>query len=166
MGYPKLGLPSNYEGKGTWKYYRLLTIKSVVFIDVLFVIVSMPLVDKSQALTVYKIHNVSILIPELCKHFQCNIPNDFRAIPTNGLYITYPDSNEILSCQLSAVHYCEINTLFYPINNTHHCSYYLLQNNDDEKVKTVLLTIGDKPNQRPNSQLRLLLLSYYLHETF
>ena len=50
------------------------------------------------------------------------------------MYITYPDSNEILSCQLTERHYCEINAPFYPIDNTHHCSYYLLQN-DDEKVR-------------------------------
>ena len=46
----------------------------------------------------------------------------------------YSDSNEILISQLSAEHYCEINTPFYPIDNTYHCSYYLLQNND-EKVR-------------------------------
>ena len=47
------------------------------------------------------------------------------------MYITYPDSNEILHCQISARHYCQIDTPFYPIDNTHHCSYYLLQNNDN-----------------------------------
>ena len=88
----------------------------------------------SQTLTMYKIQNLSILVPELCKHFRYNIPNDFIAITTNGLYSTYPDSNEILSCQLSEGYYCEINTPFYPVDNTHHCSNSLLQN-DDEKVR-------------------------------
>ena len=134
VGHPKLGLASNYEGKGMWDYYRLLKIKSLVYRDVLFVIVSMPLIVKSQTLIVYKIHNLSILILELHKQFRYNIPKDFIAITTNGLYITYPDSKEIPSCQLLAGHYCEINTPFYPIDNTHHCSYYLLQN-DDEKVR-------------------------------
>ena len=46
IGNPKLGLPSKYEGKGIWDYYRLLKIKSIVYRDVLFVIVSVPLVDK------------------------------------------------------------------------------------------------------------------------
>ena len=101
------------EGKGIWEYYRLIKIKSLVYKDALFVIVSVPLVDKSQTLTVYKIHNLSIiLIPELHKHFWYNIPNDFIAITTNGLYITYPDLNEVLSCQLSTGHYYEINTPF------------------------------------------------------
>ena len=132
IGHPKLGLPSEYEGKGIWNYYRLLKIKSLVYRDALFVIVSVPLIDKSQTLTVYKIHNLSILVPELNKGFRYNIPNDFIAITTNGLYITYADSNEILSCQLSAGHYCEINNPFYPIDNTYHCSYYLLQKYDEQ----------------------------------
>ena len=60
----------------------------------------------------------------------------------------YPDSNEILSCQLSTGHYCEINTPFYPTDNTHHCSYYLLQN-DDEKVRQLcsLLVINQPTDQ-------------------
>ena len=66
VGHPKLGLPSNYEGKGIWEYYRLFKIKSLVHRDTLFVIASVPLIDKFQTLTAYKIHNLSILIPELC----------------------------------------------------------------------------------------------------
>ena len=132
--HPKLGLPSNHEGKGIWDYYRLLKIKSLVYRDALFVIVSVPLIDKSQPLTVYKIHNFSIFVPELCKQFRYNLPKGFIVITTNGLYNTYLDSNEILSCQLSAGHYCEMNNLLYHINNTHHCSYNLLKN-DDEKVR-------------------------------
>ena len=90
VGHPKLGLPSNYEGKGVWDYYRLLKIKSLVYRDALFVIVLVSLIDKSQTLTVYKIHNLSILIPGLCKWFRYNIPNDLIVITTNGLYIMYP----------------------------------------------------------------------------
>ena len=97
VGCHKLGLPSNYEGKDIWDYYRLLKIKSLVYRDALFVIVYMPLIDKSQTLIVCKIHNLFILVLELCKWFRYNIPNDFIAITTNGLHITYPDSNDILS---------------------------------------------------------------------
>ena len=48
------------------------------------------------------------------------------------MYITYPNSYQIFSCQLSAGYYCEINTPFYPLNSTNHCSYYLLQNNPNK----------------------------------
>ena len=148
IGHPNLGLPWEYERKVMWDYYRLLKIKSLVYRDALFVIVSVPLIDKSQTLTVYKIHNLSILVPELHKQFRYNIPNDFIAITTNGLYITYPDLNEILSYQLSAGHYCEINNPFPPVDNIHHCSYYLPQN-DDEKVRQLcsLLVMNQTTDQ-------------------
>ena len=47
-------------------------------------------------------------------------------ITINGLYITYLDSNEILSCQLTAGHYCEINTPFTPLTTliTEVITYY------------------------------------------
>ena len=121
VGHPKLELSSEYEEKGIWDYSQLLKIKSLVYRDALFVNASVPPVERSQTLTVYEIHSLSTLVPELHNHFRYNIPNDFIAVTTNVLYITYPDSNEIKSCQFSAGHFCEINTPFYPIGNTHHC---------------------------------------------
>ena len=101
-GHPKLGLPTSYDGKHIWTYYKLLNIKSIVYQNALFVIIPVPLIHKSQRLTAYKIHNLLILLSPLHK---------------------------IFSCQLSAGHYCEINTPFYPLDSTNHCSYFLLQNN-------------------------------------
>ena len=80
---------------------------------------------------VYKIHNLPILVPPLLKQFNYNLPNDFLAISKDNLYITYPNSDEIFSCQLSAGYYCEINTPSYPLDSTNHCSYYLLQHNQN-----------------------------------
>ena len=74
-------------------------------------------------------NNLPILMPPLLKQFKYNLPSDFIAISKDNLFITYPNSDEIFSCQLSAGYYCEINTLFYPLVSTNHCSYYLLQNN-------------------------------------
>ena len=69
VGHPKLALPFKYEGKGIWEYYRLLKVKHLVYRDALFVIALVPLIDNSQTLTIYKIHNLSILLPELHKYF-------------------------------------------------------------------------------------------------
>ena len=128
-GHPKLGLPSSYDGKNIWTCYKLLRIVNMVYWDALFVIIPVPLIDKLQWLTVYKIHNLPILMPPLLKQFIYNLPNDFIAISKDNLYITYPNSDAIFSCLLSTGYYCEINTPFYPLDSTNHCSYYLLQNN-------------------------------------
>ena len=80
IGHPKLGLPTSYDGKNIWTYYKILRIRSVVYQDTLFVIIPVPLIDKLQQLIVYKIHNLLILIPLLHKQFQYNLPNNFIAI--------------------------------------------------------------------------------------
>ena len=87
------------------------------------------MIDKLQWLMVYKIHNLPLLMSPLCKQFKYNLLNAFKAISKVNLYMTYPNSDEIFSCQISAAYYCEINTPFYPQDSTNHCSYYLIQNN-------------------------------------
>ena len=101
-GHPKLGLPTSYDSKNIWTYYKLLKIISMVYRDALFVIISIPLIDKSQRLMVYKIHNLPILMPPLHKQFKYHLPNDFLATSKDNLYITYPNSDEVFSCQISA----------------------------------------------------------------
>ena len=76
-------------------------------------------------------------MPLLCMQFKYNLPSDFIAISKDNLFITYPNS-EIFSCQLSAGYYCEINTPFYSLDSTNHCSYYLLQNNPN-KIELLLI---------------------------
>ena len=46
--HPKLGLPTSYDGKNIWTYYKLLRIVSMVYQDALFVIIPVPLIDKLQ----------------------------------------------------------------------------------------------------------------------
>ena len=79
-GLPKLGLPISFDGKNIWTYYKLLRILSMVYQDALFVIIPVPLIDKSQRLMVYKIPNLPILVPPLLKQFKYNLPNNFIVI--------------------------------------------------------------------------------------
>ena len=154
-GHPKLRLPSSYNGKNIWTYYKLLRIISMVYWDAIFVIIPVPLIDKSQQLTDYKIHNLLIFMPALLKQFKYNLPNNFIVISKDNLYITYPNSNEIFSCQLSAGYYCEINTQLYPLDNTNHCSYYLLQNNLNKIEQYCSLSVTNQTTDQAIS------LSYY-----
>ena len=45
IGHPKLRLPTSYDGKNIWTYYKLLRIISMVYQDALFVIIPVPLFD-------------------------------------------------------------------------------------------------------------------------
>ena len=48
IGNPILGLPTSYDGKNIWTYYKLLRIVSMVHQDALIVIIPVPLIDKLQ----------------------------------------------------------------------------------------------------------------------
>ena len=91
----------------------------------------------------YKIYNLPILMPLLLKQFNYNHPNNFIVISKDNLYITYQNSNDIFSCQLSVGYYCETNTPFFPLDSTNHCSYYLLQNNL-KKIEYCSLSVTDQ----------------------
>ena len=100
IGHPKLWLPTSYDDKNIWTYYKLLRIVSMVYRDASFVITPVPLIDKLQWLTVYKIHNLPTLVPPLLKQLKYNLLKDFTAISKDNFYIIYPNSDEI-----SAVNY-------------------------------------------------------------
>ena len=104
---------------------------------------------------IYKIHNLPILMPSLCKKFKYNLPNNFIVISKGNLYITYQNSNEIFSCQLSVGYYCEINTLFYPLDSTNHCSYFLPQNNLNKLEQYCSLSVNNQTTDQAVS------LDYY-----
>ena len=127
----------------------------MVYQDALFVIIPVPLIDRSQQLSVYKIHNLLILMPLLCEQFTYILPNDFIAMSKDNLYITYPNLDEIFSCQLSVGYYCEINTLFYPLDSTNHCSYYLVHNNLNKIEQYCLFSVINKTTDQAIS------LDYY-----
>ena len=66
-GHIKLGLPTSYDGKNIWTYYKLLRIMSMAYRDALFVIIPVQLIDKLKQLTVCKTHNLPTLMPPLLK---------------------------------------------------------------------------------------------------
>ena len=109
IGHPKLGLPTNYNGKNIWTYYKNIKNHKYGLLRCLVCNNTCPFDWKSQWLTVYKIHNLLIHMPLLCKQLKYNLPNKFIAIWKDNLYVTYPDLDEIFSCQLSAGYYCAIN---------------------------------------------------------
>ena len=48
IGHPTLWLPTRYNSKNMWTYYKLLRITGMIYQDALFVIIPVPLIDKSQ----------------------------------------------------------------------------------------------------------------------
>ena len=67
-----LDLSANIE-TDILRYCKFLKIPSFVLMHTLFVILTIPIVDKSLTFYLYKIHNLPLLHPILQKSFQCEI---------------------------------------------------------------------------------------------
>ena len=62
--YPQLQLPDNPH-KNIWANYSIMRVTSIVMEDFLLLILSIPLIDKSLKMKLYKVHNLPPLKPQL-----------------------------------------------------------------------------------------------------
>ena len=70
--HPQLDLPANIKSN-IWSHYKIPKIQALVLTDTLFVIVPIPLVDKSLNFHSYRICNIPLFHPILKKSFQYEI---------------------------------------------------------------------------------------------
>ena len=139
---PKLTLP-NPKGTSIWAYYEFLKITAFVHHDILIVILTLPLIDTDLQFDLFKIHNLPLLHPVLGKVFTYKISHPYIALRSDGNYLTLPVHDDILTCIISAGHFCNLNTPLYPVSLTKICEYHLLMNQPDEIEKFCKMTISN-----------------------
>ena len=61
---PRLELPYDPD-QGIWSYYSIMRVSPIIMEDFLLVILTVPLVDKSLQMDLYKVHNLPDLHPKL-----------------------------------------------------------------------------------------------------
>ena len=101
----------------------------------LIVILILPLIDRDLGFDLFKAHSVPLLHPELRKIFTYQINDPYLAIGSDGNYLTIPVPDDILTCTISAGHFCNLNTPLHPTKSTTECIYHLLVN-DHKKIQT------------------------------
>ena len=69
--------------------------------DTLYGVLHVPLVDKSSQFHPLRIHNIPLVHPTLQKSFQYTIQEEYLAIRSDGQYISFPVSIDIMACQVS-----------------------------------------------------------------
>ncbi len=139
---PKLTLPVSQD-TSIWSYYQFLKIDAFVHKDILIVLLIIPLIDTDLQFDVYKAHSLPLLHPDLKKVFTYEIENPYLAIRADGNYLTLPLHDDILSCSISAGHFCNLNTPLYPIKNTRQCTYHLLTNQEKEIERDCKINIQE-----------------------
>ena len=130
---PKLALPVT-EKADIWSYYQFLKINAFVHRDMFIVVLILPLIERDLEFDLFKAHSLPLLDPKLKKVFSYEIDNPYIAIRSDGNYLTIPIHDDILTCTISAGHFCNLNTPLYPTKTTTKCTYHLLVN-DKEKIQ-------------------------------
>ena len=100
--------------------------------DTLYVLLHIPLVDKSLQFNQYRIHNIPFVHPILKKSFRYSIQEEYLAFRSDAQYISFPLSTDIMACQVSNGQFCCINSPLYTAGTSGSCSYATLFQNKDK----------------------------------
>ena len=141
---PRLELPYNID-TDIYKYYTVMKITPVVVGDVMAMLLTIPLIDKSLKMNVYKVHNLSALDPELKVASEYALEGEYLAIDEHGLYVALPDAREIQICLTSQGGLCVMNQALHPIETINWCIYALFIQ-DQERIKKDC-TMSFKPRE-------------------
>ena len=96
------------------------------------IILTLPIIDTSLQMSVYKVHNLPTLHPELKIQFTYQLEGDYLAISKDGIYAAIPAKADITICQATNGYICMMNQALYPIEKIEWCIYALFERNYDK----------------------------------
>ena len=108
-----------------WSYYGTIKLTPIVLQDYLMLILTVPLVDQTLYMNLYKVHNLPMLHPTLQMHVQYEIEGPYLATLMDSMYITLPTDIDVRLCLMTKGHLCMFNQALYPVDNTNWCIYAL-----------------------------------------
>ena len=97
--------------------------------DTLYVILYIPLVDKSLQFHQFRIQNIPLVHPILQKSFRYSIQTEYFAIRSDEQYISFPLSTDIMACQVA--NFITLTPPLYAGDTSNSCNYaHFLLNRD------------------------------------
>ena len=82
LSHPQLALPQ-WEGEDIWYMYKFMKLQSFMFSDTLYVVLHIPLVNKSLQFNLYRIHNIPVVHPVLNKSLKYSIQEKYLEASQN-----------------------------------------------------------------------------------
>ena len=92
-----------------WSYYGTVKLTPIVLEDYLMLILTVPLVDQSLHMDLYKVHNLPMLHPTLHVHAQYEIEGSYLATVMDSMFITLPTALDVRLCLMMNGHLCMFN---------------------------------------------------------
>ena len=110
-------------------------------------ILTVPLVDQSLHINLYKVHNLPMLHPTLHVDAQYEIEGSYLVTVMDGMFITLPTALDVRLCLMTNEHLCMFNQVLCPVECTRWCIYALFINDKEQIEKNCLLkTINHATN--------------------
>ena len=125
---PRLQLPEDPD-KNIWTYYSIMRITPIVMENFLLVVLTVPLIDTSLQMNIYRVHNLPTLHPEFKIQFTYEIEGKYLAVSRDGIYAALPEDRDIQVCQATEGYLCMMNQALYPIEKIEWCVYALFERN-------------------------------------
>ena len=130
-----------------WSYYRTVKLTPIVLEDYLMLILTIPLVDQSLHMDLYKVHNLPMLHPTLNVHAQYELEGSYLATMMEGMFISLPTALDVKLCLIMNGHLCMFNQALYPMDCTKWCIYALFINDKNQiKRNCFLKTLNQTTN--------------------
>ena len=130
-----------------WSYYGMIKLTPIVLDDYLMLILTVPLVDQSLHMDLYKVHNLPMLHLTLHVHAQYEIEGPYLATIMDGMFIILPTALDVRLCLMMNGHLCMFNQALYPVEHINWCIYALFINDKDQiKRNCYLKTINRTTN--------------------
>ena len=130
---PRLKLPYGPEAE-IYKFYEVMKVTPVIVEDVLTMLLTIPLIDKSLQMNIYRVHNLPALQVKLGVAAEYILEGDYIAVDQHGLYVALPDVKEMQICLTSQGGLCVMNQALHPVETVEWCVYALFIQ-DEERIK-------------------------------
>ena len=132
-----------------WSYCGIVKLTPIVLQDYLMLILTVPLVDQSLQMNLYKVHNLPMLHPTLNVHALYEIEGMYLATLMEGMFISLPSALDIKLCLINNGHLCMFNQALYPVESIDWCVYALFVNDYDWIKRDCLLKPLDRTTNLP-----------------
>ena len=107
-------------------------------------ILTVPLVDQSLHMNLYKVHNLLMLHPTLNVHVQYELEGPYLATMMDGMFISLPTALDIKLCLMANGQLCMFDQALYLVENTEWCIYALFINDMHKIKKNCVLKMLDR----------------------
>ena len=124
-----------------WSYYGTVKLTPIILQDYLMLILTVPLVDQSLQMDLYKVHNLPMFHPVLNVHVQYELEGTYLATMMEGMFISLPTALDVKLCLITNGHLCMFNQALYSMEHTKWCIYTLFVNDKNQIKGNCLLKI-------------------------